>query len=41
MERELWRRDAVEPAAAIRTRKVSSRETVQSVLERLEADPVG
>ena len=37
MERELWRWDAVELAAAIRTRKVSSREAVQSVLERLEA----
>lgn len=36
MERELWRWDAVELAAAIRTRKVSSREAVQSVLERLE-----
>ncbi len=37
MERDLWRWDAVELAAAIRTRKVSSREAVQSVLERLEA----
>jgi amidase len=37
MERELWRWDAVELAAAIRTRKVSSREAVQSVLERLDA----
>jgi len=37
MDRELWRWDAVELAAAIRTRKVSSREAVQSVLERLEA----
>lgn len=37
MERELWRWDAVELAAAIRMRKVSSREAVQSVLERLEA----
>jgi amidase len=37
MERELWRWDAVELALAIRTRKVSSREAVQSVLERLEA----
>src|SRR5574342_506053 len=36
MERELWRWDAVELAAAIRTRKVSSREAVHSVLERLE-----
>jgi amidase len=36
MERDLWRWDAVELAAAIRTRKVSSREAVQSVLERLE-----
>ena len=37
MERELWRWDAVELAVAIRMRKVSSREAVQSVLERLEA----
>jgi amidase len=37
MERDLWRWDAVELAAAIRMRKVSSREAVQSVLERLEA----
>jgi amidase len=37
MERELWRWDAVELAAAIRVRKISSREAVQSVLERLEA----
>jgi len=37
MERELWRWDAVELAAAIRTRRVSSREAVRSVLERLEA----
>ena len=37
MERELWRWDAVELAAAIRTRKISSREAVRSVLERLEA----
>jgi Asp-tRNA(Asn)/Glu-tRNA(Gln) amidotransferase A subunit family amidase len=37
MERELWRWDAVELAAAIRTRKVSSRETTQSVLGRLDA----
>lgn len=37
MERELWRWDAVELAAAIRMRTISSREAVQSVLERLEA----
>jgi len=37
MERELWRWDAVELAAAIRMRKISSREAVRSVLERLEA----
>ena len=37
MDRELWRWDAVELAAAIRTRKASSREAVRAVLERLEA----
>lgn len=37
MERELWRWDAVELAAAIRTRKISSREAVTSVLGRLDA----
>jgi amidase len=37
MERELWRWDAVDLAAAIRTRKISSREAAQSVLGRLEA----
>jgi amidase len=37
MERELWRWDAVELAGAIRSRKISSREAVQSVLERLDA----
>jgi len=37
MERELWRWDAVELAAAIRSRKISSREAVQSVLGRLDA----
>jgi len=37
MERELWRWDAVELAAAIRSRKVSSREAVRSVLGRLDA----
>jgi amidase len=37
MERELWRWDAVELAGAIRFRKISSREAVQSVLERLDA----
>ena len=37
MERELWRWAAVELAAAIRSRKISSREAVQSVLARLDA----
>lgn len=37
MERELWRWDAVELAAAIRTRTISSREAVASVLARLDA----
>jgi amidase len=37
MANELWRWDAVELAAAIRTRKVSSREAVESVLARLDA----
>jgi amidase len=37
MERELWRWDAVELAAAIRSRKISSREAVRSVLGRLDA----
>jgi amidase len=37
MERELWRWDAVELAAAIRSREVSSREAVRSVLGRLDA----
>lgn len=36
MERELWRWDAVELAAAIRIRKISSREVVTSVLGRLD-----
>jgi hypothetical protein len=35
MERKLWRWDAVELAAAIRSRKISSREAVRSVLGRL------
>jgi amidase len=37
MERDLWRWDAVDLAAAIRTGKVSSREATESVLTRLEA----
>ncbi|HEY7519820.1 MAG TPA: amidase [Methylomirabilota bacterium] len=37
MERALWQWDAGELAAAIRTRKISSREAVQSVLHRLDA----
>ena len=37
MERELWRWDAVDLAAAIRTRRISSREVTQAVLERLSA----
>src|SRR5256885_7790353 len=37
MERDLWRWDAVELAAAIRTRRISSHEATRSVLERLAA----
>lgn len=37
MERELWRWDAVDLAVAIRTRRISSREATQAVLERLAA----
>jgi amidase len=37
MERALWQWDAVELAAAIRIRKISSREAVQAVLQRLAA----
>ena len=37
MERALWQWDAGELAAAIRTRKISSREAVQAVLHRLDA----
>src|SRR6267143_1124567 len=37
MERDLWRWDAVELAAAIRTRRISSQEATRSVLERLAA----
>jgi amidase len=37
MDRALWQWDAVELAAAIRTRKISSREAVQAVLQRLDA----
>jgi amidase len=37
MERALWQWDAVELATAIRTRKISSREAVQAVLQRLDA----
>src|ERR671935_258981 len=37
MQNDLWRWDAVDIAAAIRTRKISSREAVQSVLARLDA----
>jgi len=37
MERALWQWDAVEVAAAVRTRKISSREAVQAVLQRLDA----
>jgi amidase len=37
MERDLWRWDAVELAAAIRTRALSSREATRAVLERLAA----
>jgi amidase len=35
MESELWRWDAVELAAAIRTRRISSREATEAVLRRL------
>ena len=37
MERDLWRWDAVELAAAIRTRRIGSREATRAVLERLDA----
>ncbi|HEY3099279.1 MAG TPA: amidase family protein [Methylomirabilota bacterium] len=37
MERDLWRWDAVELAAAIRTRRISSREATRAVLDRLAA----
>ena len=37
MERALWQWDAGELATAIRTRKISSREAVQAVLQRLDA----
>jgi amidase len=37
MERALWQWDAVEVAAAVRTRKISSREAVQGVLTGLDA----
>jgi len=37
MEPDLWRWDAVELAAAIRTRRISSREATRAVLERLAA----
>src|SRR5438876_10121050 len=37
MERDLWRWDAVELAAAIRTRRISSHEATRAVLERLAA----
>src|SRR5438477_353415 len=37
METDLWRWDAVELAAAIRTRRISSREATRAVLERLAA----
>jgi amidase len=37
MVRDLWRWDAIELAAAIRTGAISSREAVQSVLGRLDA----
>jgi amidase len=37
MERELWRWDAVDLAAAIRTRAIGSREATRAVLERLAA----
>jgi len=37
MEPDLWRWDAVDLAAAIRTRRISSREATRAVLERLAA----
>ncbi|MGH7390630.1 MAG: amidase [Candidatus Rokuibacteriota bacterium] len=37
MDQDLWRGDAIDLAAAIRTRKVSSREAVQAALARLDA----
>src|SRR5439155_761273 len=37
MERDLWRWDAVDLAAAIRTRRISSHEATRAVLERLAA----
>jgi amidase len=37
MQNALWRWDAVELAAAIRTRRISSREATRAVLERLDA----
>ena len=37
MERELWRWDAVDLAAAIRMRRISSREATRAILERLSA----
>src|SRR5690242_7324012 len=37
MDRELWRWDAVDLAAAIRTRRIGSREATHAVLERLAA----
>jgi Asp-tRNA(Asn)/Glu-tRNA(Gln) amidotransferase A subunit family amidase len=37
MERELWRWDAVDLAAAIGARKISSREATVAILERLAA----
>src|SRR5438046_344007 len=37
MQRELWRWDATELAAAIRAREISSREATRSVLDRLDA----
>src|SRR2546428_8568370 len=37
MERDRWRWDAVELAAAIRTRRISSHEATRAVLERLAA----
>src|SRR5688572_33049059 len=37
MERALWQWNADEVATAIRTRRISSREAVQAVLQRLDA----